>query len=83
MQVYWQELVLPCLFIAFAFFTKGHTEIQDEAKFAILVASAISGFSGYFFTETFSQKENKRFPIIKKIFKDKKGFLKFRNPFLF
>ena len=26
---------------------KGHPEIQDEAKFAILVASIISGFGGY------------------------------------
>ena len=26
---------------------KGHPEIQDEAKFAILVASIISGFAGY------------------------------------
>ncbi|WHF51990.1 Na+/H+ antiporter NhaA [Chryseobacterium gotjawalense] len=26
---------------------KGHPEIQDEAKFAILVASAISGFAGF------------------------------------
>ncbi len=26
---------------------KGHTEIQDEAKFAILVASIISGFAGF------------------------------------
>ncbi len=34
------------IFIALLSF-KGHVEIQDEAKFAILVASAISGFSGY------------------------------------
>ncbi|HAV03067.1 MAG TPA: Na(+)/H(+) antiporter NhaA, partial [Chryseobacterium sp.] len=26
---------------------KGRVDIQDEAKFAILVASAISGFAGY------------------------------------
>ncbi|MGA9213291.1 Na+/H+ antiporter NhaA [Kaistella sp.] len=34
------------IFIALLSF-KGHVEIQDEAKFAILVASAISGFSGF------------------------------------
>ena len=28
---------------------KGELEIQEEAKFAILVASAISGFMGYFY----------------------------------
>lgn len=30
--------------------------IQDEAKFAILVASSISGFSGYFLLKTLSKK---------------------------
>lgn len=34
------------IFIALLSF-KGHVEIQDEAKFAILVASIISGFAGY------------------------------------
>jgi NhaA family Na+:H+ antiporter len=34
------------IFIALLSF-KGYPEIQDEAKFAILVASVISGFSGY------------------------------------
>lgn len=34
------------IFIALLSF-KGHAEIQDEAKFAILVASVISGFAGY------------------------------------
>ena len=34
------------IFIALLSF-KGHAEIQDEAKFAILVASVISGFGGY------------------------------------
>lgn len=34
------------IFIALLSF-KGHVEIQDEAKFAILVASVISGFAGY------------------------------------
>lgn len=35
---------------------KGNTEIQDEAKFAILVASAISGFLGYFLLKLISKK---------------------------
>ncbi|HPZ25255.1 MAG TPA: Na+/H+ antiporter NhaA [Kaistella sp.] len=34
------------IFIALLSF-KGHPEIQDEAKFAVLVASVISGFAGY------------------------------------
>ncbi|MCZ2083084.1 MULTISPECIES: Na+/H+ antiporter NhaA [unclassified Kaistella] len=34
------------IFIALLSF-KGHAEIQDEAKFAVLVASIISGFAGY------------------------------------
>ena len=34
------------IFIALLSF-KNHPEIQDEAKFAILVASIISGISGY------------------------------------
>jgi NhaA family Na+:H+ antiporter len=34
------------IFIALLSF-KGHTDLQDEAKFAILVASLISGFSGF------------------------------------
>jgi NhaA family Na+:H+ antiporter len=38
---------------------KGNTEIQDEAKFAILVASAISGFSGYFLLKAISKKKIK------------------------
>ena len=38
---------------------KGHTEIQDEAKFAILIASAISGFSGYFLLKVISKKNIK------------------------
>ncbi len=36
------------IFIALLSF-KGHPEIQDEAKFAVLVASVISGFAGYSF----------------------------------
>lgn len=35
---------------------KGNVEIQDEAKFAILVASAISGFLGYFLLKLISKK---------------------------
>ena len=34
------------IFIALLSF-KDHPEIQDQAKFAVLVASAISGFAGY------------------------------------
>ncbi len=37
---------------------KGELEIQDEAKFAILVASAISGFLGYFLLKAISDKHN-------------------------
>ncbi len=37
---------------------KGNTTIQDEAKFAILIASAISGFTGYYLLKTISKKEN-------------------------
>lgn len=35
---------------------KRNVEIQDEAKFAILVASAISGFLGYFLLKLISKK---------------------------
>ena len=37
---------------------KGELEIQEEAKFAILVASAISGFMGYFLLRAISNKHN-------------------------
>ena len=37
---------------------KGELEIQEEAKFAILVASAISGFMGYFLLKAISNKNN-------------------------
>ena len=37
---------------------KGELEIQEEAKFAILVASAISGFMGYFLLRAISDKHN-------------------------
>lgn len=37
---------------------KGELEIQEEAKFAILVASAISGFMGYFLLKAISEKHN-------------------------
>lgn len=36
---------------------KGNTAIQDEAKFAILVASGISGFLGYFLLKIVSKKK--------------------------
>lgn len=36
---------------------KGHLEIQEEAKFAILVASAISGVSGYFILRQAGRKK--------------------------
>ncbi len=44
------------IFIALLSF-KGHPEIQEEAKFAILVASAISGFSGYLVLKYFARKK--------------------------
>ena len=37
---------------------RGELEIQEEAKFAILVASAISGFMGYFLLKAISDKHN-------------------------
>ena len=37
---------------------KGELEIQEEAKFAILVASAISGFMGCFLLKAISDKNN-------------------------
>jgi NhaA family Na+:H+ antiporter len=44
------------IFIALSY--KGELEIQEEAKFAILVASAISGFMGYFLLKAISDKHN-------------------------
>lgn len=44
------------IFIALLSF-KGHPEIQEEAKFAILVASAISGFLGYSVLKYFGIKK--------------------------
>jgi NhaA family Na+:H+ antiporter len=44
------------IFIALLY--KGELEIQEEAKFAILVASAISGFMGYFLLKAISDKHN-------------------------
>lgn len=43
------------IFIALLSF-KGHSEIQDEAKFAILIASLISGISGYLILKNFRKK---------------------------
>ncbi|WKS94507.1 Na+/H+ antiporter NhaA [Riemerella columbina] len=39
---------------------KGHPEIQEEAKFAILVASILSGIVGYQLLKLFSKKKDKR-----------------------
>ncbi|WP_417431711.1 Na+/H+ antiporter NhaA [Halpernia sp.] len=44
------------IFIALLSF-KGHPNIQDEAKFAILAASLISGFSGYLLLKYSKQKK--------------------------
>ncbi len=44
------------IFIALLSF-KGHQEIQDEAKFAILIASFISGFIGYTLLKYISKKK--------------------------
>lgn len=43
------------IFIALLSF-KGHPEIQDEAKFAILMASLISGISGFLILKNFRKK---------------------------
>lgn len=43
------------IFIALLSF-KGHAEIQDEAKFAILIASLIAGFSGYMILRILGKK---------------------------
>lgn len=43
------------IFIALLSF-KGHVEIQDEAKFAILIASLIAGFSGYMILRILGKK---------------------------
>lgn len=44
------------IFIAILSF-KGHQEIQDEAKFAILVASTLAGFAGYIVLKFASKKK--------------------------
>ena len=47
------------IFIALLSF-KGQAEIQDEAKFAILIASVISGFAGFSLLKFVGKKkENK------------------------
>ncbi len=43
------------IFIALLSF-KGHPEIQDEAKFGVLVASVISGFAGFSLLKYFGKK---------------------------
>lgn len=45
------------IFIALLSF-KGHAEIQDEAKFAILIASLIAGFSGYMILRILGKKNS-------------------------
>ncbi len=47
------------IFIALLSF-KGHAEMQEEAKFAILVASAMSGLTGYFILKTISKNKTKK-----------------------
>jgi Na+:H+ antiporter, NhaA family len=47
------------IFIALLSF-KGHPEIQDEAKFAVLVASVISGFAGYSFLRYVGKKKARK-----------------------
>jgi NhaA family Na+:H+ antiporter len=39
---------------------KGHPEIQDEAKFAILVASVLSGFAGFSLLKYIGKKKEAR-----------------------
>ena len=57
------------IFIAILSF-KGHQDIQDEAKFAILVASTLAGFAGYTVLKFTSKKEEESIKI--EIKKDKK-----------
>ena len=45
------------IFIALLSF-KGHAEIQDEAKFAILIASVLSGITGYLTLKHFSKGDS-------------------------
>lgn len=44
------------IFIALLSF-KGHYDLQEESKFAILIASALSGFIGYIILKYFSRKK--------------------------
>ncbi|MHA6697657.1 Na+/H+ antiporter NhaA [Chryseobacterium sp. A321] len=47
------------IFIALLSF-KGHPELQQEAKFAILIASAISGLTGYMILKSVGKKRAKK-----------------------
>src|SRR5690606_22032416 len=47
------------IFIALLSF-KGHTEIQDEAKFAVLIASVFSGVTGFLILKYLGKKESKQ-----------------------
>jgi NhaA family Na+:H+ antiporter len=62
------------IFIAILSF-KGHQDIQDEAKFAILVASTLAGFGGYTVLK-FTSKKRRR-PQLK--LKLKINLIGFRN----
>ena len=44
------------IFIALLSF-KGQVELQEESKFAILIASALSGFLGYVILKYFSRRK--------------------------
>ena len=46
-----------------SFFFKGHQDIQDEAKFAILVASTLAGFAGYTVLKLTSKREEESIKI--------------------
>lgn len=53
------------IFIALLSF-KGHHEIQDDAKFAILVASVLSGFAGYSLLKYVSNRKAKAEQVLEK-----------------
>ena len=50
------------IFIAILSF-KGHQDIQDEAKFAILVASTLAGFAGYTVLKFTSKKKKNQLKL--------------------
>ena len=53
------------IFIALLSF-KGHHAVQEEAKFAILIASVVSGFIGYSLLKIFSKKKKINLSQLKK-----------------